>query len=133
MTPPIDPAELSALIDGELPPERARAIEALIAGDPALRAEYEGLRALDARWREAAGEAMFMPEVRLAPAPVRIPLVGVAAVVLVLLLARVGGKFVETLGPMLLLNLAALALVAVTVLAAARADRAGAPISLRQG
>jgi anti-sigma factor RsiW len=133
MSPPIDPAELSALIDGELPPGRAREIEVLIAADPGLRAEYEALRGLDARWREAAGAAMFTPTVQLPPERARVPVAGVAAVVLVLLLARIGGKFLESLGPMLLLNLAALALIGAMVLVMARADRQGAPVSVRPG
>jgi anti-sigma factor RsiW len=131
MSPPIDPAELSALIDGELPPERARKVEALIAQDPALRAEFETLRGLDARWRANASAALFEPMVRLPQAPAHFPLRRVAAVVVALILARIGGKFVEGMAPALLLNLAALALVAVTVLAAARADHPAGPARSR--
>jgi anti-sigma factor RsiW len=129
MSRPIDPAELSALIDGELPPERAREVETLIAQNPALRAEYETLRALDARWRANASAALFEPMVRLPQTPSRIPVLGAAAVVLVLFLARLGGKFVDGAAPLLLLNLAALALVAATVVAAARADDPANPAS----
>jgi anti-sigma factor RsiW len=116
---PVDPAELSALIDGELPPERGREVEALLAQDPALRAEYEALRAQDARWRQAAGAATFVPAVDLGQAS-DVPLPWLAAIVLVLLAARLGGKFIGSLGPSLLLNLVALALVGWVVLAAAR-------------
>jgi anti-sigma factor RsiW len=130
---PLDPAELSALIDGELSPDRARVVEAMLARDPALKAEFDALRAQDAGWREAAGDATFVPAVRLPqPAPAAVTGPGLAAVVLLLLAARFGGKFIEALGPSLLLNLAALVLVGVAVLAAARADGDGAPVSARR-
>jgi anti-sigma factor RsiW len=47
----IDREELSRFLDGELPPERARAVAAEVARDPALAAELEALRSLrdDAR------------------------------------------------------------------------------------
>lgn len=60
---PVDPAELSALLDGELSPERSREVEAAIASDPELRAEWEQLRTLDARWRSAAATAAFRPQI----------------------------------------------------------------------
>jgi anti-sigma factor RsiW len=64
----IDPAELSALLDGELSPQRAREVEAAIARDPELRAAFGRLRALDARWRSMASTAAFRPETDLARA-----------------------------------------------------------------
>jgi anti-sigma factor RsiW len=60
---PVDPAELSALLDGELSPERSREVEAAIASDPELRTEWEQLRILDARWRSAAATAAFRPQI----------------------------------------------------------------------
>jgi anti-sigma factor RsiW len=47
------PEELSAYLDGELPPERAREIERALERDPELQAELESLMAADA----AAGQA----------------------------------------------------------------------------
>jgi anti-sigma factor RsiW len=126
---PVDPAELSALIDGELPPERAGEVEARLAQDPALRAEYEALRANDARWRQAAGAATFVPTINLGRTR-EVPLPWLAAIVLVLLAARLGGKFIGGLGPSMLLNLAALVVVGWAVLAAAR--HTGPAISARR-
>jgi anti-sigma factor RsiW len=122
---PLDPAELSAFLDGELPPARLAEIEALLASDPALKAEYETLRGSDATWREAAVGAMFVPAVRVTAAAAAVPALRIAAIVAALLLIRIGGKFVEALGPSLLLNLAALILVGAVVLAAAAGGRDG--------
>jgi anti-sigma factor RsiW len=58
---PVQPEELSALLDGELDGVRAREVEARMATDPALRLEYEALAASDADWRAAAGSAAFTP------------------------------------------------------------------------
>jgi anti-sigma factor RsiW len=102
-----------------LPPERAREVEALLDQDPALRAEYAALHAHDARWRQAAGAAAFVPAVAFGRT-LDVPLPWLAATVLVLLAARLGGKLIGSLGPSLLLNLAALVLVGWVVLAAAR-------------
>ena len=66
---PVQPEELSALIDGELDPRRAEEVEMQIAADPHLRATFEALRDLDARWRAAARSGAMAPQVRL-PAPV---------------------------------------------------------------
>jgi anti-sigma factor RsiW len=60
----IDPAELSALLDGELPPERTAQVRAAIEADPALRAEYEQLCQSHAAWSEAAASAAFRPQLR---------------------------------------------------------------------
>jgi anti-sigma factor RsiW len=66
---PIDPAELSAFLDGELPAERAKEVRAALALDPALHQTYEQLVALDADWKERAATAMFRPRVQLNAAP----------------------------------------------------------------
>lgn len=58
-----DPAELSALLDGELDPERASVVHRAIAGDPALRAEFELLERLDRSVAEAAATAAFQARV----------------------------------------------------------------------
>jgi anti-sigma factor RsiW len=61
----LDPAEMSALLDGELDPSRARQVEALIAADPALAAQFEQLKRADHGLRSLAEAAAFAPEVRL--------------------------------------------------------------------
>ena len=62
---PIDPAELSAFLDGELPAARAEEIRVAVAQDPVLRQSYEQLVALDADWKSRASAAMFRPRVQL--------------------------------------------------------------------
>jgi anti-sigma factor RsiW len=62
-------AELSAFLDGELDPARARQIETSIAADPDLRVTYEQLQAADQMLKAIAEAAAFRPLVRLtAPA-----------------------------------------------------------------
>lgn len=73
---PVQPEELSALLDGELNAARAAEVKAQIQVDPMLRHEFETLRAVDAGWRAAADSAAFTPAVRLvidasASAPVK--------------------------------------------------------------
>ena len=55
----IDSAELSALLDGELDPERASMVCQAIASDPVLRAEFEMLKRLDRAVAEAASTSAF--------------------------------------------------------------------------
>jgi anti-sigma factor RsiW len=62
---PIDPAEISALIDGELPPERVQEVRRAIAEDASLRRVYDELAAMDAKLTASAARAMFQPEVVL--------------------------------------------------------------------
>ena len=62
---PIDPAEISALIDGELPPERAQEVRRAIAEDASLRRVYDELAAIDAHLTASAARTMFQPEVVL--------------------------------------------------------------------
>lgn len=120
---PLDPAELSAFLDGELPPARMSEIETLLADDAKLRAEYQALRQADAGWRQAGAAAMFVSNVRLPSASRSSAISGwPAAVVAVLLLARAGGKFIDAVAPSLLLNLAALVLVGWAVAALSRSE-----------
>lgn len=63
---PIDPAELSAFLDGELEAARAKDVESAIASDPALRMEFERLQKADAGWAAAARSAISQPTVFLA-------------------------------------------------------------------
>lgn len=60
----LDPAELSALLDGELDPARACALEAIIAADPALAAQFQQLKRADQRLRSVAEAAAFRPDIR---------------------------------------------------------------------
>jgi hypothetical protein len=60
----IDPAELSAYLDGELPAGRAEEVRIALARDPVLRKSYERLAALDASCKARASSAMFRPRVR---------------------------------------------------------------------
>jgi hypothetical protein len=62
---PLDPSELSAFLDRELPAERMREIEALAESDADVRAELEALAGLDAQWRASARSAAFRPAVNL--------------------------------------------------------------------
>lgn len=61
----IDPSELSASLDGELPAEACDRVRAALAADDSLRKQYEQLMALDAKWRSAASGAQFRPNVQL--------------------------------------------------------------------
>ena len=103
---PIDPAELSALVDGELPPARAAEIRAAIAQDPVLRQTYEQLVALDADWKSRASAAAFRPRVQLRESWVPGRMFTAAFVVGLLafrILLKIQPAFVEaTLGTLLL-------------------------------
>lgn len=61
---PVQPEELSALLDGELDATRAAEVRAQIQMDPALRLELEALSVNDAAWRAAAELGAFVPAVR---------------------------------------------------------------------
>jgi len=90
--PPIDPAELSALLDGELPAGRAEEVRAALSQDPVLRQSYEQLVACDANWSTRAAAAMFRPRVQLDRAPFAGRFLTATAVVLGLLLLRMALK-----------------------------------------
>jgi len=104
---PIDPAELSALLDGELPPDRAAQVRGTIDADPALQAEFQRLSALDARWFAAGASAAFQPRpVSLTSPRFTWPL-RIAALLSAILLIRFVPKFLApSLG--MLLHFAAL-------------------------
>jgi anti-sigma factor RsiW len=61
----VDPSELSALLDGELTPERAAEVRQAIADDPALRREYAVLARLDDDLKLHAQETVFQPQVEI--------------------------------------------------------------------
>ena len=87
---PIEPEELSALLDGELPPDRADHVRRAMAEDPALRRLCDQLAALDAGLKARASAMVFQPRLNLAevlaeegtPVLGRALLVGVSLVLL---------------------------------------------------
>ncbi|MEO1025245.1 MAG: anti-sigma factor [Pseudomonadota bacterium] len=100
--------KLSAYLDGELPEDEAREIEAALASEPELQAELEALMAADAVAREAFDDMLAAPvpaalaaAVRDAPAPQPVANMqrapanwwAAAAVVLALGLGGAGGYF----------------------------------------
>lgn len=62
---PIDPMEVSALVDGELTPERAAEVRQAIARDAALRELYEQFTMVDADLNRCAAASTFNPRVSL--------------------------------------------------------------------
>lgn len=118
---PIEPAELSAYLDGELSPERAQEVEAALASSPALRTELKSLAADDARWRAAACSAAFRPDVRLPRARALGVRAGPTLLAVALLLGvRLLPKLVGTLTLALILNALALTVIMAWVLAMLR-------------
>jgi anti-sigma factor RsiW len=77
---PLDPAELSALLDGELSPARAEEVRCSIAADPALRAVYDRLVGQDAQWKAGAAQLTFQPQATLGRGLLRRRLRGAALV-----------------------------------------------------
>ena len=89
---PIEPFELSALLDGELDASRAEEVRWAMARDPALRRAFERFSALDADWRASAEGVMIEPAVTFTPRSHRRPIVLASILVLVLLLIRLSLK-----------------------------------------
>ncbi len=120
----VRPEELSALLDGELDPQRECEVRAQLATDAALSDELESLRRLDARWRTAGASARFAPatfrprndlatEVRWV----------LASLVLILLPIRLISKMLDTQATGWILNCVALALVLWVMIVLLRNDR----------
>lgn len=120
---PIEPAELSAYMDGELEGARAREVQAALESSPALRGELARLASEDHAWRAAARRASFRPNVRLesSAAPSRSMLRAAGGVIL-LLAARAVPKLASTLAVELILNAVALALALIWVVRMTRTD-----------
>jgi len=111
----VQPEELSALLDGELNPQRTREIEMQIAADPEWRRELQLLRESDARWRAAAATAAFQPVVRLRDASDRFRRFVAATTLIVMLTAvRMAAKLTSSL----VLSFGVQAVVLVVLLAA---------------
>jgi hypothetical protein len=62
---PIDPSEITALLDGELSREREEQVRLAIAEDPDLQREYCLLAGLHNEWLATAGNAGFCPDVSI--------------------------------------------------------------------
>ncbi|MFB3891447.1 MAG: hypothetical protein ACE15C_05415 [Phycisphaerae bacterium] len=128
MTKPIEPRELSGLIDGEL--DAARALEVLqaVATDGALKTELAELKRSDHAWSSAAAKAWFAPKAAL-PSPGRRPgrAAMTAAGVLLLAAAWIMPKLVLAPAIMVVVHATALAItMAVLVSTAGNVETSGA-------
>lgn len=122
---PIQPEELSALIDGELDAQRECEIRAELAVNAQLRAELEVMNRLDISIRAAAAEAAFDPTVK-SPTRSEFPWRSTLLLVLLLVFIRVALKLVDTEALVWAVNAAAFAAVIIVMmrlLRHAEADR----------
>lgn len=105
---PIEPAEISALLDGELSGQRADEVRRAIAEDESLRQVYEKLADLDGDLKACAAQAAFRPRVSIrAPSALGVRVLAMAAL---MLLVRLTVKLLP-FGLAEVLELAVLALV----------------------
>jgi hypothetical protein len=88
---PISPEEISALLDGELMPERAEEVRRALAEDERFRQIYEQMAMTDSDLRTFAAACQFQPHISL---PSISPVLGfpVYAVALGLLIIRIVAK-----------------------------------------
>ncbi len=102
---PVSPEELSALLDGELPPDRAQQVRSAVNGNEHLRHLYEELAATDKALASLSSTAQFEPRVWL---PQTSPLLGppVFTVALGLLAVRILAKVLPQAPGFLLQGLA---------------------------
>jgi anti-sigma factor RsiW len=95
----IEPAELSAYLDGELNSDRASEVSAVIADDPTLRVAFDALATMDAAWKTAAKSAAFTPAIRLPTSrrltDSRLVLAVVLALLVALRMAPILGEHIE--------------------------------------
>ena len=98
MTRPIEEHEISALIDGQLEPQRVAEVRSAIEQNAALRAEYERLLADDRTWTAAARTAQFIPAVHLGT--VSPPSIGGRVWVAAVLIMALGGRLLPKVLPM---------------------------------
>jgi hypothetical protein len=119
----IEPAELSAYLDGELDPGRAREVATALANDPKLRAEYEVLANSDKYWKSSAAAARFKPAVVFSSAQVfgTAPLYVVAVAALIALC--VSAKATDAVFLVLILHCIALTITLPWVMRMAREDQ----------
>ena len=106
---PVSPEEISALLDGELSPDRAEEVRRAMAEDQALREVYRQLADLDRDLNSYAAACQFSPHLAW---PSRSPALDVSlgAVALALLAVRILAKTLA-FGPGLGVQCVALALV----------------------
>ena len=125
---PIEPEEISAFLDGELDPARAREVEWSLAADPVLQAEFRSLAHLDSKWRSAASAAAFLPDVRhLRYVEHARPWVRTTALLVLLLLLRILPKLTDTLAFGFILHGVALAIVLLLTIRHAWREHATVP------
>ena len=104
----VDPAELSALLDGEISPERTEQVHRALAENSELRSVFESLSAIHKELATCAVAVRFQPRISLASSTrVSAVVLGIALVMLVL---RVMTKLVP-LGVAAMLQAVALVLV----------------------
>ena len=109
---PLDPAELSAFLDGELSAERAREIEAILASDGRFTAAFDALKHADAAWHSAGRAASFNTRVRLPRAKTALLSArNVTVVTIVLVGAHMAAKMLDGMAASLILNAALLGVV----------------------
>ena len=106
---PVDPAEISALLDGELSPERTEEVRRAIAEDSQLRCVFENLSVVHRDLTDSAVAARFQPRISLAKSA-RFPALGVLGFAVAMLVLRLMAKLVP-LGVGVVFQAAALALV----------------------
>lgn len=128
MSDPIKPEELSALLDGELSPQRQAEVRRALAADPALAAEYARLAELDRDWSAAARQARIAPPIappilRDPHKPLPWPLVG--GILLLLIAIRFTTKVSIPFPWALAAHTAALAMLLAIVIRLARENAGG--------
>jgi len=62
---PVQPEELSALLDNEVEPRRAQEIQDELDSNKVLRVQFESLKRWDEEFSKAADTAVFAPSVQL--------------------------------------------------------------------
>ena len=106
---PVDPAEISALLDGELSAERTEQVRRALAENRDLQRVFEDLSAVHGDLTACGVAARFRPRISLAGSS-RHPAVGILGFAVAMLVLRVTAKFVP-LGVGVVFQAAALAVV----------------------
>ena len=111
---PISPEEISALLDGELTPDRAEEVRRAIVDDEQLRQVYEQMASADSALSSFAAACQFEPHLSL---PSISPVLGfpIYAVAFGLLIVRILAKILP-FGPSIWLQALAIALFAAWLL-----------------
>src|SRR4051812_25795472 len=120
----IDPAEVSAYLDGELPAARAEEVRAAMAEDPALRAIFDNLATLDRDWRAAALSSAFSPATTIPARAQRTrSAVAVAAALALLVVVRLAPALGQPVAWHLALHVGVLAAVLSALFSSARSPQ----------